>query len=118
MTQVDPLPIQIPQELQSTREMRAFFENLIRSFNDLWLRSGGSNDSISYIDDTLNAQDSRKLPEIRNLTKKVNAIQTELDRANTEIAILRKKMNQLTEQNTITAELKRITARIDALELS
>lgn len=118
MTQVDPFIIQIPRELQDTREKRAFFEYLVRWCQDIWLRTGGSNDAIATIDDTLNAQDSRNLPEVRNLTKKVNAIQTELDRANTEIAILRKKINQMTEQNTITAELKRITARIDALELS
>ena len=118
MTQVDPFIIQIPRELQDTREKRAFFEYLVRWCHDIWLRTGGSNDTIAYIDDGLNAQDSRKLPEIRNLTKKVNAIQTELDKANTEIAQLRKKLNRLDEQNTLTAELKRITARIDALELS
>ena len=47
MTQVDPFIIQIPRELQDTREKRAFFEYLVRWCHDIWLRTGGSSDTIA-----------------------------------------------------------------------
>ena len=50
VTQVDPFIIPIPRSLLSNPETRHYFEYLNRFLHDLWLRTGGGDDSIASSD--------------------------------------------------------------------
>lgn len=47
MTNVDPFLHPIPQSLKEDSETRQFFEYFVKWAHDIWLRTGGSEDSVS-----------------------------------------------------------------------
>lgn len=120
MTVVDPFVIEIPRAFLNhpDPDVRAYFQYLNRFLFDLWTRTGADTDAILNIDQSVNAEDSRRLPELRQLTKKVRTLELELDRINTALSELKRKTTKPPEEeNTIAANLKRLENRVKTLEL-
>lgn len=71
MADVDPFIQPIPTSFNSDRELRAYFEYLHRFLHDLWVRTGGTTDSIeeSQLEDNgviLALANSRRIADIDN----------------------------------------------------
>lgn len=85
----------------------------------LWERSGGPSDSVSDIDQEVNAQDSRKLVELRQLTRKVHAQALEIEQLRSELSYFKKLIQPKVEEfNCMAPQLKKIDSRLKHLELS
>lgn len=120
MAEVDPFVIEIPSAFMNhpEPEVKWYFQYLNKFLFDIWTRTGADTDAILNIDQAVNAEDSRRLPELRQLTKKVRTLELELDRINTALNELKRKTTKpLEEENTIAANLKRLENRIKTLEL-
>ena len=81
-------------------------------------RTGGSVDNVSSIDQSVNAEDSRRMSEIRQITKKVRTLELALDKASSDINEMRRALKKPTESGgELRAQLKRIENRLKTLEL-
>lgn len=120
MADVDPFVIEIPEGFLNhpDQDIRAYFQYLNKFLFDLWTRTGGANDAVLSNDWAVNTEDSRRMPELRQLTKKVRQLELELDRIQTALNEIKRKATKPTEEeNTIAALLKRLETRIKTLEL-
>lgn len=119
MAAVDPFVIEIPGAFlnNSDPDIRAYFQYLNRFLFDLWTRTGGANDAILTNDWAVNTEDSRRMPELRQLTKKVRQLELELDRISTAMNEIKRKANKPEEEKTLAAAIKRLETRIKVLEL-
>lgn len=81
-------------------------------------RTGGDVDEVSSIDQAVNAEDSRRLSELRQLTKKVRMLEILIGQATTEAYEIRRAMKKPDEDGSnIAARLKRIENRLTTLEI-
>jgi len=120
MTTIDPFSLRIPQAFMKDPEVRDWCERISQFTNETWvaITNGTGVERISAVESSVEGQDSRKLPELRQLTKKVNDIRNEMDKALTELHLLRKDQAKLVEYDSLAAELKRIKSKLNELELS
>lgn len=99
-----------------------YFTAMERILDQLWVRSGGSDDSTSSLETEVNAQDSRKIVEIRQLTKKLAYTITEMETIKTMLYQVKEEIRQnskLNEQDlSINARIKKIESKLKELELS
>lgn len=110
MAKVNP-PIAALSQLNLPRPLLDFLDQL-------WRRTGGGDDFIQSLSYTVEAEDSRKFTELRQLTKKVNQLEVKLEDMCTENQLLRQQLKPKTpEEITLEAKLKRLEARIKHLEL-
>src|SRR3990167_2176613 len=92
---------------------------LIDVLNHLWLRSGGPVDLTSTAIVTMDTEDSRRFPELRNLSKKVSYLAERIDAIPcqaSELRALRKRIEALEAKENHFPELKSIKQKLATLE--
>ena len=95
MAQVNPVPLRVPQKIAGDPELRGFFEELIKTVYQERERTGGSDDFILSSRYEVETQDSRRMPEIRELTQKMNALELQLSQMNVMNKQITDKLNEL-----------------------
>lgn len=101
MAKLDPFTAQIPAKFLNDPELRPFFEYLNRFLHDLFIRTGGGDDAIEGIGESLvtEIQTSTLLATSRRLEKKVS------------------DLSENTESNSVLrAKITRLNKRIEDLE--
>lgn len=73
---VDPFLIPLPHALARDTETRAWFQYLQRWLHDMWLRTGGGDDSISALESSTVA-DTQTTAQINDLRVEIEALQRE-----------------------------------------
>lgn len=118
MNRVNPPPLRLPQSLTADRDTLAFFAQLKDVVYQLWVRTGGGDDYLSNLSYHVEAEDSRKFPELRNLTKRLNQLEQQGQR-NACTRKLEQKIVALEAQNkSLNATIKRLEGRLKDLELA
>ena len=115
MSSVDPFVIPIPEKLLRDQETREYFTYLGRFLHDLWVRTGGGNDKIDDLQDGALGSDSRRMAEIRQLTKKVRQLELEIQSLK---KCTPKPKKEITEHQSYDHVLKKIHSRLNELELT
>lgn len=99
MAKVDPFVAPIPRKFLNDPELRPFFEYLNRFLHDLFIRTGGGDDSIESIEEATAAEadTSRLFATIGRLNKRVHDLEASSDNEvlNSKIAKLNQKVNKL-----------------------
>ena len=95
MARVNPVPLRIPQKIAGDPELRGFFEELIKAVYQERERTGGSDDFILSSRYEVETQDSRRMPEIRELTQKVNELEMQVSQLNVINKQITDKLNYL-----------------------
>lgn len=112
---VDPFVITWPQQWINDPEIAPVLNYLNRFLHDLWVRTGGGNDEIDDLQDLLLGSDSRRITEVRQLTKRVRQLELELDSMK---KCQPKPKKDITEQPNLDASIKKLSKRITQLELT
>jgi outer membrane murein-binding lipoprotein Lpp len=99
LAKVDPFVAPIPRKFLNDPELRPFFEYLNRFLHDLFIRTGGGDDSIESIEEATAAEadTSRLFATIGRLNKRVHDLEASSDNEvlNSKIAKLNQKVNKL-----------------------
>lgn len=102
MAKVDPFTAPIPAKFLNDPELRPFFEYLNRFLHDLFIRTGGGDDAIEDIEESLvtELQTSTLLATNRRLEKRIEDLEESNDNEvlNSKIAKLNAKVNKLIEE--------------------
>lgn len=102
MSQVDPFVYPAtPSAIKSDRELDAYFQYLEKFLHDLWLRTGGGDDSIVEIESEASTTRSKVVALVADLG-------SQLDDLRAEISTVRSLMN------AAIAELKDMAAESEA----
>lgn len=118
MNKVNPPPLRIPVSLTQDRDVLSFLTELKDVIYQLWVRTGAGDDFISNLSYHVEAEDSRKFPELRNLTKRLNQLEQQQQPAGSTRK-LEQKISELEAQNkTLSATIKRLENRLKDLELA
>lgn len=118
MNKVNPPPLRIPLSLTQDRDTLAFLTELKDVLYQLWVRTGAGDDFLSNLSYAVEAEDSRKFPELRNLTKRLNQLEQQ-GKAQTCTRKLEQKIAALEAQNkSLAATIKRLENRLKDLELA
>jgi hypothetical protein len=101
MAQVDPFVHRIPSSFLRDPEARAYFEYLNQVIHDLWVRSGGSDDSLLEVESEASTTRSKVVALVSDLG-------SQLDDLRSEISTVRSLMN------AAIAELKDMAGESEA----
>ena len=75
---VNPPPtMKIPKQWQNDPEISAYYKNFDRMMLQLWLRTGGANDSISDVEDAQDGALSRVHSRLGDIEKTINDLQVD-----------------------------------------
>ena len=96
MAQVDPFVHRIPSSFLRDPEARAYFEYLNQVIHDLWVRSGGGDDSLLEVESEASTTRSKVVALVADLG-------AQLDDLRSELSTVRSLMN------AAIAELKDVT---------
>lgn len=118
MNKVNPPPLRIPSSLTQDRDTLAFLTELKDVIYQLWVRTGAGDDFISNLSYHVESEDSRKFPELRNLTKRLNQLEQQ-GQPQTCTRKIEQKIAALEAQNkSLSATIKRLENRLKDLELA
>ena len=109
----------IPKAWAFDKEIGPFIRELLNVVWQLRIRTGGDDDIVGYSQAIIEAEDSRKLPELRQLTKRLNSVLTEIDtikRQAAEIHALKSRIKTLEDAQNTNTELHGIKKRLNELE--
>lgn len=123
MANVDRLNEQLLNDVAFREDWKPLyraFKHLFDIINQNRRRTGGDVDIVGTSQAQIEAEDSRKLPELRQLTKKVNALTDQIATIKAqqiEIKALKRRISELESVSNPKTELRKLQRRIDSLEM-
>ena len=115
MSSVDPFVVTWPSEWLDNNEIRPVITYLDRFLHDLWVRTGGGNDAIDDLQDSALGSDSRRISEIRQLTKKVKQLELDIQELN---KCAPKPKKDIIEHPNYEQRFKRIQDKLNEIEVT
>tara|TARA_R110000803_G_scaffold210685_4_gene283236 strand:- start:6570 stop:6866 length:297 start_codon:yes stop_codon:yes gene_type:complete len=97
MANVDPFVIQWPTQWVQDPEIGPVVQYLNRFLHDLWIRTGGGDDIISD-NENINNGDNAVLGQMAVLSNRIEELNAQIARTNTEFAIMQTQYDDLEKQ--------------------
>lgn len=116
MAKVNPIPLRLPSGLDPM--VAQTLKDLNQAVFQLRERTGGGDDYVSNNEQSVNAEDSRKFVELRNLTRKVATLEMANESLRADLSLLRQQLKpkQQEEISDLTPMINRLKQKISDLE--